>query len=42
MLLWLDFNKTFLNANDLLHPNEKGYRIWLDAILPVFREVCGK
>ena len=48
---WLDFNAKFLNAdglltkdvmNDLLHPNENGYRIWLDAILPVFREICGK
>ncbi len=50
-VLWLDFNDRFLNAdgvlikevmNDLLHPNENGYRIWLDAILPVFREICGK
>ena len=41
----------FLNAegkvtkdvmNDLLHPNEKGYQIWFDAILPTFRKVCGK
>ena len=48
---WLDFNAKFLNAegkltkevmNDLLHPNEKGYQIWLDAILPVFKEICGK
>ena len=48
---WLDFNQKFFNAegkltkevmNDLLHPNEKGYQIWLDAILPVFREICGK
>ena len=48
---WLDFNSKFFNAegqltkevmNDLLHPNEKGYQIWLDAILPVFREICGK
>ena len=48
---WLDFNSKFFNAegqltkevmNDLLHPNEKGYRIWMDAILPVFREICGK
>ena len=48
---WLDFNQRFFNTegqltkevmNDLLHPNEKGYQIWLDAILPVFREVCGK
>ena len=50
-VLWLDFNKKFLEPdgtlttrvmNDLLHPNEVGYQIWLDAILPVFREVCGK
>ena len=50
-VLWLDFNDTFFNAegkltkevmNDLLHPNEKGYQIWLDAILPTFRKVCGK
>lgn len=50
-VLWLDFNKNFLGAdgtlskevmNDLLHPNEKGYKIWFDAILPVFKEVCGK
>ena len=48
---WLDFNSKFFNAegqltkevmNDLLHPNEKGYQIWMDAILPVFREICGK
>ena len=48
---WLDFNGRFLDSNgrltkdvmdDLLHPNEKGYRIWMDAILPVFREICGK
>jgi beta-glucosidase len=50
-VLWLDFNEKFLSAegvptkdvmNDLLHPNEKGYKIWLDAILPTFREICGK
>jgi len=50
-VLWLDFNGKFLEPdgtltkrvmNDLLHPNETGYRVWLDAILPVFREVCGK
>ncbi|MBQ3289049.1 MAG: hypothetical protein IJH50_06525 [Kiritimatiellae bacterium] len=50
-VLWLDFNDKFFNAegkltkevmNDLLHPNEKGYQIWLDAILPTFRKVCGK
>ena len=48
---WLDFNSKFLTPegvltkevmNDLLHPNEKGYQIWYDAILPTFKEVCGK
>ena len=48
---WLDFNAKFLEPDgtlttrvmdDLLHPNETGYRIWLDAIAPIFREVCGK
>jgi lysophospholipase L1-like esterase len=28
--------------NDLLHPNETGYRIWLDAIEPEFRRLLGK
>ena len=50
-ILWLDFNEKFFNAegkltkevmNDLLHPNEKGYQIWRDAVLPTFREICGK
>ena len=50
-VVWCDFNAKFFNAegmltkevmNDLLHPNEKGYQIWLDAMLPVFRKYCGK
>ena len=50
-VLWLDFNAKLLEPdgtltkrvmNDLLHPNETGYRIWLDAILPVFREIIGR
>ena len=50
-VVWCDFNDKFFNAegmltkevmNDLLHPNEKGYQIWLDAMLPVFRKYCGK
>ena len=48
---WLDFNDKFLEEggiltkkvmNDLLHPNEKGYQIWWDAIKPTVREICGK
>ena len=50
-ILWLDFNDKFLQPdgtltkevmNDLLHPNEKGYQIWWDAMHPVFKEICGK
>lgn len=50
-VLWLDFNAKFLELdgtmttrvmNDLLHPNETGYRIWLDAIGPVFKRLLGK
>ena len=48
---WLDFNAKFLKPdgvltkevmNDLLHPNEKGYQIWYDALVPVLKEICGK
>ena len=50
-VLWFDFNEKFFNEegkltkevmDDLLHPNERGYQIWLDAVLPTFREICGK
>jgi lysophospholipase L1-like esterase len=50
-VIWLDFNAKFLESdgtmtkrvmNDLLHPNETGYRIWLDAIEPEFRRLLGK
>ena len=50
-VLWLDFNDRFLEPdgtltkrvmNDLLHPNETGYRIWWEAVRSVFREVIGK
>jgi len=26
---------------DGLHPNERGYRIWADAVMPAFREMMG-
>jgi hypothetical protein len=29
-----------MNA-DKLHPAEKGYRVWADALKPVFRELLG-
>jgi beta-glucosidase len=50
-VLWLDFNTKFLEPDgsiskemmkDYLHPDVKGYEIWRDAVLPVFREVVGK
>ena len=48
---WLDFNGKFLEPdgtltkkvmNDLLHPNENGYRIWWENMGPVVREIVGK
>ena len=41
-VVWLDFNAKFLDENgdtkwcmdDRLHPNQKGYDIWWDAIRP--------
>lgn len=50
-VVWLDFNAKFLEPDgsmtkrvmdDLLHPNATGYRIWLDAISPVFKQILGK
>ena len=50
-VLWLDFNSAFLEPDgrltkrvmdDLLHPNAAGYKIWFDAITPVFKELLGK
>ena len=50
-VIWLDFNDKFLAPDgtltreimgDLLHPTERGYRIWCDAITPVLKEICGK
>ena len=48
---WLDFNDKFLEPdgtltknvmNDLLHPNENGYRIWWENMEPVVKEIAGK
>ena len=48
---WLDFNDKFLEPdgtltkkvmNDLLHPNENGYRIWWENMEPVVKEIVGK
>ena len=48
---WLDFNAKFLEPdgtltkkvmNDLLHPNENGYRIWWENMGPVVKEITGK
>lgn len=49
-IVWLDFNSRFLDENgdtrwimrDRLHPNAEGYRdVWLPAMLPVLKNVCG-
>ena len=48
---WLDFNDKFLEPdgtltkrvmNDLLHPNETGYQIWWENMVPVVKEIVGK
>jgi lysophospholipase L1-like esterase len=26
---------------DALHPNERGYQIWADAVMPTFRQMMG-
>ena len=50
-IIWLDFNDKFLEPdgtlttkvmNDLLHPNENGYRIWWENLEPVVKEIVGK
>jgi len=50
-VIWCDFNDRFLEPDgtatkevfsDFCHLTEKGYRIWSDAMLPYFREACGK
>lgn len=51
MIYYLDINDKFLEANgtlpkdimpDLLHPNEKGYQIWAEAIEPTVAELMGE
>ena len=49
-VVWLDFNSQFLDENgdtkwimpDRLHLDADGYRIWMEAVQPLFREICGK
>ena len=50
-VLWHDFNAKFLQPDgsiskdvmpDFLHPNKKGYEIWRDAVMPMFRSILGK
>jgi len=47
-VFYLDINKAFLNEQgvltrqvmpDLLHPEEKGYQIWAEAMDPTFRRL---
>jgi len=50
-VIFLSLNEKFLTADgtlaretfpDLLHPAAKGYRIWYDAVSPLFAELVGK
>jgi len=49
-VFFLDFNSKFLEADgtltkeimpDRLHPNEKGYTIWAEAIEPMVAKLMG-
>ena len=49
-IVWVDFNNKLIDEkgdtlpfmDDRLHPNSKGYDIWLEAISPYLKEACGK
>jgi len=50
-IFYLDINDKFLGANqtlskdimpDLLHPNEKGYQIWAEAVEPTVKKLMGE
>ncbi|MBR1920446.1 MAG: hypothetical protein IJ829_00420 [Kiritimatiellae bacterium] len=50
-VVWVDFNDRFLDPAgdnsalmpDNCHPNAKGYAdVWLPAVLPHFKEICGR
>lgn len=49
-IFWVDINAKLVDANgdtkfimpDRLHPNAEGYRIWKEAVTPLFRRIVGK
>jgi beta-glucosidase len=50
-VFYLDISDRFLDDDgvlprsimpDLLHPNEKGYRIWAEAMEPMMRKLMGE
>ncbi len=50
-VIWVDFNAKFLDEKgdnsaylpDHCHPNAKGYaEVWMPAVLPHFKAICGK
>ncbi|MHC4291567.1 MAG: GDSL-type esterase/lipase family protein [Planctomycetota bacterium] len=50
-IFYLDINDAFLNEKgqlteevmpDLLHPNEKGYQLWAEAMEPTIQELMGE
>jgi beta-glucosidase len=51
MIYYLNINKVFLNTNgevsrealpDLLHPSEKGYNLWAQAMEPTVKQLMGE
>lgn len=49
-VIWVDFSEKYLDKSgdtqwimpDRLHPNEAGYRLWAEEVLPYFRKITGK
>ncbi len=49
-VIWCDFNAKFLDKKgdtkwimrDRLHPDEAGYKVWTESVLPHFKHICGK
>ena len=48
---YMDIGDQFLESDgsisvevmaDALHPTERGYQIWADAVMPTFRELLGR
>ena len=49
-VIWVDFTAKFLDEKgdtlwimpDRVHPNQNGYKIWMEALMPYFKQIVGK